>query len=376
MCVEASQRGLTAAPESSVETADTGRGLRGFFDRVVPSRLRSLVALALVMGLATVAVTEDQNLPIRDPDDALGPSWIRLPLILLLAVLIDVVPRVVARRLRHGVRTVAALRAVLAERWPHTQIQFTLIGLASWYLTYSAFRNLKSAVPFVNDKIWDPRFADLDQLIWLGHDPAGVLHSLLGVGWAAAFFSAVYMIWIGLIPASLAWALTWTRNQAVAAWYVTALAFDWALGVAAYYAFPTLGPIYTHAVEFASLPGSSTQLQTTMMRDRFEVLGDARATDTLQTIAAFPSLHVGMMVTICLLVHWNTRSLLPRLLAWTMLALTVLATLYLGWHFFIDVIGGVAVGALAAWLGAVASGHRAPRLRLRAEKPVGATGRD
>jgi membrane-associated phospholipid phosphatase len=149
---------------------------------------------------------------------------------------------------------------------------------------------------------------------------------------------------------------------------MTALAFDWALGVAAYYAFPTLGPIYSRAIDFVSLPRSSTELQTTMMRDRFDVLGDARGTDTLQTIAAFPSLHVGMMVTICLLVHWNTRRLLPRLLSWTMLALTVLATLYLGWHFFIDVIGGVAVGALAAWIGAVASGHRAPRLRLRPEK--------
>jgi len=43
-----------------------------------------------------------------------------------------------------------------------------------------------------------------------------VVHDLLGVGWAAAFLSAVYLIWIGLIPASLAWALTWTRNRAVA----------------------------------------------------------------------------------------------------------------------------------------------------------------
>ncbi len=191
----------------------------------------------------------------------------------------------------------AAIRQVLAERWPHDQIRFTLIGLASWYLTYSAFRNLKSAVPFVNDTIWDSQMADLDHVIWLGNDPAAVLHNLLGVGWAAAFLSAVYLLWIGLIPASLAWALTWTRNHAVAAWYVTALAFDWVLGVAAYYAFPTLGPIYSRPVDFMSLPESSKALQSTMMTDRFQVLGGPRASDTLQTIAAFPSLHVGMMVT-------------------------------------------------------------------------------
>jgi membrane-associated phospholipid phosphatase len=277
---------------------------------------------------------------------------------------------------RAGTGVWGALRQVLADRWPHDQIRFTLIGLASWYLTYSAFRNLKNAVPFVNDRLWDAQLADLDRALWLGHDPAVVLHDLLGVGWAATFLTGVYLLWIGLIPASLAWALTWTRNHAVAAWYVTALGFDWALGVAAYYALPTLGPVYSRPVDFMSLPGSSTSLQSSMMTDRFQVLGGARATDALQTIAAFPSLHVGMMVTICLLVHWNTRRLVYRVLSWTMLVLTVLATLYLGWHFFIDVLAGAAVGALAAWLGAFATGQRPPRFSAREPEAVGAVGRD
>ena len=373
--MEGSQRNLTAAPDSSAEAVEVERGFRAYADRWVPRRLWALVLLALVMCVATVLVAQSQNLPIRDPDDALGPSWIRLPLILLAAVLIDVVPRFVLRE-RQGTGAFAAIRQVLAERWPHDQIRFTLIGLASWYVTYSAFRNLKSAVPFVNDTIWDSQMADLDHVIWLGNDPAAALHNLLGVGWAAAFLSGVYLLWIGLIPASLAWALTWTRNHAVAAWYVTALAFDWVLGVAAYYAFPTLGPIYSRPVDFMSLPESSKALQSTMMTDRFQVLGGPRASDTLQTIAAFPSLHVGMMVTICLLVHWNTRRLLPRLLGWTMLALTVLATLYLGWHFFIDVLGGAAVGALAAWLGGVTTGSRPPRFFGGPREPVGASERD
>ncbi len=370
--MEGSQQNLTAAPGSPAEAVEAERGLGAPFRRWVPRQLWALVVLAFVMVVASVLVAESQHLPIRDPDDALGPSWIRLPLILLGAVLIDVVPRFVLRE-RQGTGVVTAVRQVLAERWPHDQIRFTLIGLVSWYLTYSTFRNLKNAVPFVNDTLWDAQMADLDHLIWLGHDPAAVLHNLLGVGFAAMFLSGIYLLWIGLIPASLAWALTWTRNHALAAWYVTALAFDWVLGVAAYYAFPTLGPIYSRPVDFMSLPESSKALQSTMMTDRFQVLGSPRATDTLQTIAAFPSLHVGMMVTICLLVHWNTRRVLPRVLAWTMLVLTVLATLYLGWHFFIDVLGGAAVGALAAWLGAYATGQRPPRFSAKTGHPVGAS---
>lgn len=342
------------APTQSASPAPVGlRGrVVGLFDQVVPPRLRFLVLLALLMCLATALVTRWQQLPVRDPDNGLGPSWVRLPLTLLGAVLLDVVPRMVMRA-RRGTPALTAMREVLAERWPRRQLQFSLIGLASWYLTYVAFRNLKSAVPFVNDTLWDRTFASWDKILMLGHYPGPVLHDLLGTGWAATFFFVVYVLWIGLIPASLAWALTWTRNHAVAAWYITALALDWALGVTAYYLFPTLGPFYTRAADFAGLPHDARQLQEAMMDDRVSVLLGPHAVDTVQTIAAFPSLHVGMMVTLCLLVHWNTPDKFLRAVSWLMLALTVLATLYLGWHFFVDVLGGAAVGAFAAWLGGV-----------------------
>jgi membrane-associated phospholipid phosphatase len=357
--VEPTRSDLTTAGSESpaAPSVTRPREVTRAFDRVVPSQLRFLVLLALVMCLATVLVTKWQGLPILDPDNGLGPSWVRLPLILLGAVLLDVVPRFVLplRGKSHGL---AEVRRVLADRWPRAQIQFSLIGLVSWYLTYVAFRILKSAVPFVNDRLWDTKFASYDKILWLGHYPGPVLHHLFGTGWAASFFFGVYVLWIGLIPASLAWALAWTRNRVVAAWYITALALDWALGVTAYYLFPTLGPFYTRAADFAGLPPQARQLQTTMMSDRLDVVLHHGHVELVQTIAAFPSLHVGMMVTLCLLVHWNTRNKILRTLSWVMLALTVLATLYLGWHFFVDVIGGAAVGALAAWIGGVVVGAR------------------
>jgi membrane-associated phospholipid phosphatase len=260
-------------------------------------------------------------------------------------------------RARRGVGASAAVRQVLVERWPRAQVQFSLLGLASWYLTYVAFRNLKSAVPFVNDRLWDHKFETWDKILWLGHYPGQVLHDLVGTGWAATFFAIVYVLWIGLIPASLAWALAWTRNHVVAAWYITALALDWALGVTAYYLFPTLGPIYSRAGDFAPLPESATQLQQTMIDDRVAVLNGPHAVDTLHTIAAFPSLHVGMMMTLCLLVHWNTRNRIARTLSWLMLGLTVLATIYLGWHFFVDVVAGVGVGVAAFVIAARMTGN-------------------
>ena len=46
-----------------------------------------------------------------------------------------------------------------------------------------------------------------------------------------------------------------------------------------------------------------------------------------------------------------------RLSGWAFAALTCLATVYLGWHFFVDVLGGFGVGTLALVLAAWTTGH-------------------
>ena len=138
------------------------------------------------------------------------------------------------------------------ERWNRDQIMFTLSGLVTWYVAYVAFRNLKSYVPFVTDRLADPELARLDRLLWMGHDPAVLLHDVLGTSWANWVMAAVYLIWIGLVPASLAIALVWTRRSTYGAWYVTAVSVDWMLGAILYYAVPSLGPTYSSPEWFAS----------------------------------------------------------------------------------------------------------------------------
>jgi membrane-associated phospholipid phosphatase len=321
---------------------------------------------ALVLAVATVLVAWHEHLPIRDPNDLAGPTYARLPAILLLAWLLDVVPRAVARsglRVRSVMRS---LRAVMAERWSRAHVLFALSGLGAWYVCYAAFRNLKSYVPFVHPRIYDSMLERIDRSIWLGHRPADVLHSVFGTTWAAQFFSVVYVAWIVLIPITLAIALVWTRRPAAGSWYVTGMAVDWLLGVGAYFLVPTLGPIYSYPQDFAALPHTyATTLQHQLLTDRRSVLADPHATHALQTIAAFPSLHVGMMVTLCLFATWAGMARWIQVTSRIFLALTMLATVYLGWHFFVDVLGGAVLGALGAWIAALATGNHVggqPRL--------------
>lgn len=333
---------------------------------------------ALALAVATALVASAENLPIRDPDGVVVPTYVRLPIILLIAWALDVVPRALVRSRTRLADFPVAVRAVISQRWHRTHVVFAVTGLGTWYVCYAAFRNLKSYVPFVRGKntLDDDKLAALDHKLWFGHDPANVLHSLFGTHWSAEFFSAVYVIWIVLIPVTLAIALMWTRRPAAGSWYVTAVAVDWLLGVAAYFAVPTLGPAYSNPGDFADLHRTyTTQLVEDLMSDRKEVLADPNATHAVQTIAAFPSLHVGLMVTICLFVTLAGLARWIRVTAWVYLVLTILSTIYMGWHFSVDALGGAVVGALAVWIAAIGTGNHVggrPRLIERGthEDPV------
>jgi len=322
---------------------------------------RFVVVLSVPLALAAALVSATYHLPLRDPDGVAGPTYVRLPLILLIAFLADVLPRTfwVARSGNRSVTHLpATFVAVVRKRWPWEHVAFALVGLGAWYLTYAAFRNLKSFVPFVNRQLWDDTLGALDRALWLGHDPATVLHALLGTGWAAHFMSLVYLVWIVFVPVSLVMALVWSRNVTGGAWYVTAIAVDWVLGVAIYFAVPTLGPIYARPEMFQGLADTAvTDLQGVMIAERLDVLANPFATEAVQSIAAFASLHVGIMVTACLIAELLGMHRLVRIGLWLFLFLTVLSTVYLGWHYFVDAIGGVALGVAGVWIAAIGTGN-------------------
>ncbi|WP_210438455.1 phosphatase PAP2 family protein [Nocardioides xinjiangensis] len=331
---------------------------------------RAAAVVAAVMAVATVLVATAYDLPVRDPDGVSVPTWVRLPVIVAAAVLLDVVPRwVLAARGAAHADAWAALRFVLRDRWHGAQVRFTLSGLAAWYVAYVAFRNLKGYLPFVDDRLWDTELARADRLLWLGHDPADVLHQVLGTGWAAWLMSGVYVLWIGLVPATLAVALVWTRRSLAGAFYVTAVSFNWLLGVVVYYLVPSLGPVYSRPGEFADLsPTFNTRVQEWLLQDRVDVLAGPWDTRSVQTIAAFASLHVAITVTACLVAEVLRLPSWVRAGSWVFAVLTSVSTVYLGWHFFVDVLGGAVIGAAAVVLAARATGHP---LRRRAEAGPG-----
>jgi hypothetical protein len=90
--------------------------------------------------------------------------------------------------------------------------------------------------------------------------------------------------------------------------------------------------------------------QSRYLAQRAHLLAHPHAADSFAQISAFASLHVGVTGTIWLLTRYFHLVKLSRALAVFLLA-TIVATVYLGWHFAVDDVAGLIIAAAAVCLG-------------------------
>ncbi|CAN5580729.1 hypothetical protein BH23ACT6_BH23ACT6_06500 [soil metagenome] len=330
------------------------------------------IATALITGGLAVFGAMALDLPLRDPDGFLGPSWTRLPGILFLFIAADLVPRVAMRaRDRGGVRV--AFKEVVTERWPLQRLIVVMIALASFYVTYVGYRNLKSFIPSARLQSEDMALRASDQLLAFGANPAEILHDVLGTGVSAHVLSWVYISFLFFVPISLAAMLVWSKNVSLGLWYTTALCLNWALGTASYYLLPALGPFAVRSWNYSELPVTGvTRLQQGMLNGRANVISDPYATNSVQSIAAFASLHTSIIFTAALIVHLAGFPKVVRITMWVFMVLTLISTIYFGWHYIIDDIAGLVIGAVsvsAAWFATRDATDHLPSLKPLAASP-------
>lgn len=319
-----------------------------------------LVAVALVTGATALIVSLALDEPLRDPDGFLGPAWIRLPSMLLGAFLVDVVPRSLWRA-RNNLRSAwSEARAIVREHWTRERIQLVVIGLTCFYVTYVSYRNLKNYLPRFYDTMQDPLLHELDRWLFFGHEPATVLHAIFGETWAAHFFAFIYLLYLPLAPISLVIWLVWSRNISFGYWYATANCLNWTLGTISYYMIPTMGPNFWYPWLYRDLEVTGvTDLQDSLWTGRQDVRFPLNPfSDSIQSVAGFASLHTALTLIIAMVAHYTVRHAIIRWAAWAFFVLTVISTLYFGWHYIADDIGGVVIAVLSVWLGGIATGQK------------------
>jgi hypothetical protein len=313
-------------------------------------------------GLLAVVTSQALGLPIRDPEGFLGPSWLRLPLLCLGAFLADVVPRALWRSRKALRRFRQEARTIVAEHWTRDRISLVVIGLACFYVTYVGYRNLKNFLPFIREVKHDPMLKAIDEALLFGGDPAIILHSVLGEGISAHVLSLVYLMFLPFVPISVTGWLVWSRNISFGYWYVTAQCLCWALGTASYYAIPSLGPAFRYVWLYSDLDSTGvTQLQEALSYGRSDVLFDPFNADGVQSVAGFASLHVAIVLCAALVAHYTVRHAWIRWGMWVFFVLTVVATIYFGWHYIADDVAGALIAIVSVWIGGLATGQKFER---------------
>lgn len=309
---------------------------------------RTVVAGPLVAGVTAFTAfvaTEAAGVPLRDPDQVVGRRLLAVIGLVIVLIGLDVAIRA-ARRSSTALPSREQMSSVRRERWTRHRAAIVGSALVSFYVTYLAYRNLKSLLPVLRPgELFDTQLAEFDRTLFGGNDPAELMHSLIGTGAATHLLSTVYVLFLLFVPVSLALALVFSKDLQRGLFYVTALSINWVLGAASYFLFPSLGPVYAAPGAFSELPvTAASKLQDVLLEARVEYLRDPSATDAAQSIAAFASLHTSIIFTAAVAVWLLGMGRRLQVALWTLLALTMAATIHLGWHYVIDDFGGVAIG--------------------------------
>ena len=335
------ERGLTAAPHALGESRPSRAAAAG-------------PAVAAVTLVTALIATNAAGVPLRDPDGVSLARFLSAAALVAVLVGLDIA-------FRGGRR-----------RWTPARAIAVASALVSFYVTYLAYRNLKSVVPLLRpDELFDRRLGDLDRSLFGGSDPAELLHGLLGNGISAHALSGVYEAFFVFIPVAIAFALVVLPNLRAGLFLTTALAINWALAAASYFLLPSLGPVYAESAQFAQLPTTGVSgLQQALLEQRVEFLRDPSVAGTAQSIGAFASLHVSIFFTAALATHLLGLGRYVKIAVWVLFALTVAATVYFGWHYVLDDLAGLAIAVTALALARALVGIDLRAARQRPPEPA------
>ncbi len=238
--------------------------------------------------------------------------------------------------LLHHVAVLAGLVALLslsaAGRLPSSSAVRVVASLAAMFSLYESLGRMGF---LLHDRAVDAALSRADTLLF-GVDPSLWLDGRADRGLVEAM-SFVYLFFIGWVYLSILLECLGREEEDREA-FLLGLMLTYSLGYLGYLLAPAQGPVGHHAASYLHpLPGGPIY---SAMRAAVEANGGA--------VGAFPSLHVGGAVFLCL--FGLRRNRMRGLTYLPVVPLVALSTVVLRYHYIVDWFGGIAAALVALYV--------------------------
>lgn len=302
-----------------------------------------LVGATAILGLVLFAV---RGVPLREPlqlyAERVGGGFAWYFLALILAVFFVRLADI-RRAKAHGVAIsrLASVRRYRSEYLSLRRIFFDLRLVHALGLMFVVFIHLKHLTPILRTTIFDRYLFAAEDIVFRGKLLSERLIAVLGT-LPAEFFSGAYSAFFPYMGILLA-VMVLERDRRVAQRFAFGFALVWILGAFIIWALPTWGPCFFRPELFSGLPPTAmTELQVELWRGKTYVEAMPRSPAGIFLISGFPSLHIAVCAfgSLCL----QKKSPLLGQVSWGFFWLTGITTLYFGWHYVLDDIGGFFLG--------------------------------
>jgi PAP2 superfamily protein len=203
-------------------------------------------------------------------------------------------------------------------------------------VTLLIYCNIKQAIPFINSNLYDSELLWLDRVFHLGINPNTCTVKLLGNKYIAGIMDRIYISWYLVKPMVLVYFAIITDRSIHIRFFFCYFAM-WIFGGLAALLIPSLGPIYTNPEWFTNLNiPFANKLQQLLLKHYEAALADPEKYKIFiyEGIAAFPSLHVGIVALFAFFLWKVNRKV--GIAMFVYVGFIQIGSVLLGWHYAID----------------------------------------
>lgn len=259
-------------------------------------------------------------------------------------------------------RSGRSYRQMTRDLWQQTSFveiflaRFLPVAIAFCVLQtcYVAFKiNIPNFVPYS----WDGVFAEADRILFLGVDPWVLTHKLLPTATETRVIGVAYGLWFYVMIGAFLVAGVMRLDSRLRMTFLLAFMLGWAVaGSLLATAFSSAGPVYMERLfgdpTFAPLMQRLTEHDAVLevfSLDAQEDLwkGYSQPDEPAMGISAFPSMHLCIATLVTFFGFGFGRALGWAFAACT--ALVLIGSVHLGWHYAVDGLAGIALGAAFWW---------------------------